>query len=214
MTSQSAMKRDLIINSAEKVFFKKGFYPATMEEIAQTAGIAKGTIYIYFKDKESVYLALIEKRLNEVIDFMESVAKENMKSSEKLKKLYKSFLDYTERAQNLQAFISIENIQVSINLIRKFKNKVIPKVKKLILVLSHIVESGIREGEIMKIEPLIGTLLFLSYLRLIILLPMFEKLYSFEFRTGKEEISKIILDAFFHGLCSQKIEDKERIERD
>jgi AcrR family transcriptional regulator len=45
-----------ILESARRVFAKKGFAGATMDEIAAAAGLAKGTLYLYFESKRDVYL--------------------------------------------------------------------------------------------------------------------------------------------------------------
>ena len=47
-----------ILDAAEKVFLKKGFYSATMDDIAIEAELSKGTLYLYFKSKESILVGL------------------------------------------------------------------------------------------------------------------------------------------------------------
>ena len=48
-----------ILAAAKEIFFDKGFKNASMEEIAQMAGVSKGTVYLYFKNKEDLYLFLM-----------------------------------------------------------------------------------------------------------------------------------------------------------
>lgn len=50
-------RREEILNAAEKVFFEKGLAAATMDEIAELAELSKGTIYLYYKCKEDLYVA-------------------------------------------------------------------------------------------------------------------------------------------------------------
>ncbi len=50
-------RREEIINAAEGIFFAKGLALATMDEIAQKAELSKGTLYVYYKSKEDLYLA-------------------------------------------------------------------------------------------------------------------------------------------------------------
>ncbi len=47
-------KRDALVAAAAAVFAARGYRNATMEEIAQAAGVAKGTLYLYFQDKEAL----------------------------------------------------------------------------------------------------------------------------------------------------------------
>lgn len=204
MTSQSESKRDLILDSAEKVFLEKGFYPAKIEEIARNAGIAKGTIYIYFKDKESIYISLIERKLSEVSNFIEDIIKDDLSSAEKLKKIYFRMCEFIDKTQKFQSLISIENIQSLTKMIDSLKEQVFPKVKRLIETISKIIEEGIREGVFEEIDPLLGALLFMGYLRVAILLPVMEKLYSLEINMDKGSATKKILDIFFQGICSKR----------
>lgn len=200
MTSQSKNKKDLILDSAEKVFLEKGFYPTKIEEIARNAGIAKGTVYIYFKDKESIYISLIERKLNEVSNFIEDIIKENISSSEKLEKIYFRMCEFIVKTQKFQSLISIENIQTLTNMIDSLKEQIIPKVKGLIEAIAKIIEEGVRERKFEDIDPLLGALIFMGYLRLAILLPVMEKLYSLEISMDKDSTTKKILDVFFHGI--------------
>jgi len=53
-------KRQIILQAAIKVFSERGFEKATVDEIAERAGIAKGTVYYHFASKKQLFLALIE----------------------------------------------------------------------------------------------------------------------------------------------------------
>ena len=57
-------RRNQILDAATELFAKKGFHAATVREIAREAGIADGTVYIYFKTKPDLFLGILN-RLNE-----------------------------------------------------------------------------------------------------------------------------------------------------
>src|SRR5258708_31232672 len=59
----SEFRRSEIITAARSVFAQKGYLNATVDEIALAAGLAKGTIYVYFSSKEEIYTAAIENDL-------------------------------------------------------------------------------------------------------------------------------------------------------
>lgn len=61
-----AARREVILDAARRVFAERGFRGTTIADIAEAAGIALGTIYIYFKSKEDVFAAL-NQRLIEII---------------------------------------------------------------------------------------------------------------------------------------------------
>lgn len=56
-------RTELILETAEEILIKKGYYNASMDEIAAQAGVAKGTLYQHFPTKEDLFLALVEKAL-------------------------------------------------------------------------------------------------------------------------------------------------------
>ncbi len=56
-------RKEEIVDAAEKLFFEKGLQVATMDEIAETAELSKGTIYLYYKSKEDLYLAVVMRGL-------------------------------------------------------------------------------------------------------------------------------------------------------
>jgi AcrR family transcriptional regulator len=67
-------KRQLIMRAALKIISKNGYSPTALDEIAQEAGIAKGTLYLYFRDKED----LISSTLIYVLDDLKHGMLENI----------------------------------------------------------------------------------------------------------------------------------------
>ncbi len=64
---KKAEKRDRILRSAIKIFAKKGFYNARIAEIAREAGVADGTIYLYFRSKDEILITIFEETVGELI---------------------------------------------------------------------------------------------------------------------------------------------------
>ena len=60
---EKQLRREEIVLAAEKVFFSKGFDPATMDDIAEEAELSKGTLYLYFKSKEDLHMAVARKSI-------------------------------------------------------------------------------------------------------------------------------------------------------
>jgi TetR/AcrR family fatty acid metabolism transcriptional regulator len=60
-------KRERIMAAAERVFAQRGFFHARVSEIAREAGVADGTIYLYFKSKDELLISLFESRMEHVV---------------------------------------------------------------------------------------------------------------------------------------------------
>lgn len=56
---EKEIRRESILEAAEKVFFEKGLTSATMDEIAELTEVSKGTLYLYYKSKDDIYLGVI-----------------------------------------------------------------------------------------------------------------------------------------------------------
>lgn len=60
--------KKIIFDAAIKSFSQKGFYKSTMDEIAETAGVAKGTLYYHFKSKEDIFKFIIDEGVKIIED--------------------------------------------------------------------------------------------------------------------------------------------------
>jgi AcrR family transcriptional regulator len=69
--AKTAARRDAILEAALDEFSAKGFASARLDDVAKRAGIAKGTIYLYFTDKESLFQELIRAKMVPVVGSLE-----------------------------------------------------------------------------------------------------------------------------------------------
>ncbi len=60
-------KREQILDGAKRIFMRDGFDAASMNAITREAGVSKGTIYVYFQNKEDLFGALIEEERNRIV---------------------------------------------------------------------------------------------------------------------------------------------------
>src|SRR3954470_2632956 len=71
MTVHSAVdrtsdKRERILSAAERIFARHGFFAAKVSDVAKEAGVADGTIYLYFKSKDELLISLFERRMQQL----------------------------------------------------------------------------------------------------------------------------------------------------
>ncbi len=79
-----AKRRRQIIAAARQVFSRKGYDAATVEEIADTAGVSKGLIYNYFRSKEDILLATAEALMSRLEEHMERMSTAKVTASDKI----------------------------------------------------------------------------------------------------------------------------------
>ncbi len=70
MTDQSVSKdkRESILEAAASLFLKEGFFKVTMDMVAEKAGVAKGTLYLYFKNKDELFASVIQSRVQRIVE--------------------------------------------------------------------------------------------------------------------------------------------------
>lgn len=71
---QRKEREELILQAAEEVFQEKGYYEASMDEIAGKVGIAKGTIYTHFPGKEELVVAIFNRNIQQFLDGVEAIS--------------------------------------------------------------------------------------------------------------------------------------------
>jgi TetR/AcrR family fatty acid metabolism transcriptional regulator len=189
-------KEEKILRAAEKVFFRKGFFSARMEDIAEEASVAKGTLYLYFKDKTSIYIHLINHRLDDAINMIGMINRQKISATEKLERFFDEMARYFAQAKETTSFVSIENINLTDELMKKMKGHIKPKMLKSVDLIAQIIESGIKSNEFKKINPQIAAMYFLH------LIPTF--LISRVHFVDIKDRNKTIKELFFDGIKDKK----------
>src|SRR2546427_5055150 len=64
----SAPKRDAILRAATDVFASRGFFNAQVADVARAAGVAAGTVYLYFRSKDDLLVSIFDRTMREWIE--------------------------------------------------------------------------------------------------------------------------------------------------
>ncbi len=76
-----------LVAAAVSVFGERGFRATTLEEVAQRAGVSKGTVYLYFASKDDLFRAMVEKKVVTQVEGIEALAREHTGSATDLLRL-------------------------------------------------------------------------------------------------------------------------------
>ncbi len=77
-TAKAMARRDAILDAALDEFSARGFAAARLDDVANRAGVAKGTIYLHFKDKESLFQDLVRSKMTPVVGTLEATFATNL----------------------------------------------------------------------------------------------------------------------------------------
>src|SRR6516165_4674966 len=73
-TQDAGQRRQAILDAALEEFSARGFAAARLDDVAQRARVAKGTIYLYFRDKESLFQELVRAMVSPLVGAIEAAA--------------------------------------------------------------------------------------------------------------------------------------------
>jgi len=93
-------RREEIISAAESIFFTKGLSESTMDEIAEAAELSKGTLYLYYKSKEDLYLAVVMKGMDILHDLFRDAVSTGETSLKQINNLGEAYYAFFENHRN------------------------------------------------------------------------------------------------------------------
>src|SRR6476659_5823595 len=100
-------KRERILDAAVRVFAQEGFYNAKVSQIAHAAGVADGTIYLYFKSKDDLLISLFEDRMERVNANLREALETESTAVARLKRIVKLHLELVEQNRDMAEVISV-----------------------------------------------------------------------------------------------------------
>ncbi len=139
-------KYERILEAAVTVFARQGFYQSTVSQIAKEAGVADGTIYLYFKNKDDILVQFFNFKAKQVFASFRQEVDKAADSTEKLRSLVRRHLEEFQRDGDMAvvyqtlAYQNIEPIRDQIK-----------EVSKMYLdMVEEILEKGQEEGTMRK----------------------------------------------------------------
>jgi TetR/AcrR family fatty acid metabolism transcriptional regulator len=136
-------RREQIINAAIKVFANKGFYNSKVADVARVAGIADGTIYLYFKNKDDLLISLFESKMEQILKRFSDTLKTALSAKEKLSHFIQLHFKMIEEDQNLAEVFQVE-LRQSSKFLKDYHNQ---KFIDFLNIIGQIIREGKQSGE-------------------------------------------------------------------
>lgn len=96
-------KRLQILEGARRMFLSKGFEAASMQDVARAAGVSKGTLYVYFDNKEAMFEALVMRECNHLHAILRQIASNSGTVEEDLHAMARQILHVLLQTEVLRA---------------------------------------------------------------------------------------------------------------
>src|SRR5687768_449040 len=136
-------KRERILSAAERIFAKHGFFAARVSEIAKDAGVADGTIYLYFKSKDDLLISLFETRMKQVNEALHAAIAE-AKPADQLRDFIRTYLRLVHDEPAAAEVLTIE-LRQSAKFMKEYEN---PAFVEFLRMLGGIIAAGQERGEL------------------------------------------------------------------
>ncbi len=133
-----------IIDAAVEVIAENGYHQSQVSKIAKQAGVADGTIYLYFKNKEDILISLFKEKMGQFIERMEEDIKEKATAKEKLALVISKHFSLLAGDHNLAIVTQLELRQSNLEL----RQKINEILKGYLNILDGILTEGIQSGEL------------------------------------------------------------------
>jgi TetR/AcrR family fatty acid metabolism transcriptional regulator len=136
-------KRGRILAAAERVFARRGFFAARVSEIAKDAGVADGTIYLYFKSKDDLLISLFETRMAQVNAVLrEAIA--GAPPQGQLRAFIRAYLRLVHDEPGAAEVLTIE-LRQSSKFMKEYEN---PQFADFLRMLGGLIAAGQERGEL------------------------------------------------------------------
>ncbi len=194
MKTKSKEKRLALLKAAFAVVTEKGYFETTVDEVARRAGVAKGTVYLYFKDKPAIYIGLVDWLLEQALATIAEVVARPISPRRRLEELFSSWASGVMSNPGVMALLSIENVNQINAVMKRFKKHVLPHIVEMEDAIAGIVKQGIEQGEFRPVEPRSAAVMYLSAFR--------AELLSAN-RSPSARPGESIQELFFYGILAE-----------
>ena len=103
------MTRDEILTAAAQIFSQKGFHAASMQDIAEAVNLQKASLYHHVSSKQEILLAILDRALDMLIEYIEHVTVLDLPADEKLHKAMDAYLQAMLDHHDLAAVLLLEH---------------------------------------------------------------------------------------------------------
>lgn len=183
-----------IIDAAHAEFSQNGFYQTVVSDIADRAGVGKGTVYRHFGSKEHLFGFLITRGIGRLEDGLSEVLAVPQSPVEALKEIVRVYFEVVEESRPLHEIIVVEGLQH----IGRVQDDFMNSLYRLRSRFSTLFTDGIAEGVFVDRDPDQMATIFQG-----LIWSVLRSSVVFNEPLGDDALQQIILDICLHGFLKQ-----------
>ena len=135
-------KPQQIIEAAVRVFARKGYYNSRVSDIAREAGVAAGTIYLYFKTKDDILVTLFREKMAEFVGALRKAIADEPDAASKVRRLVALHFRMLEESPELAEVVQVELRQGQ----KFFRGASSQEIGAYFALIGSMLEEGVAEG--------------------------------------------------------------------
>jgi len=144
---EKEQRRQHILQVAETIFLEKGINSSTMDEIAAVCELSKGTLYLYFKSKEELFLQIMVSIMTDFVNLIEDNLKRCRSLEERINCLGESYLEFYRKYPNTFYIMNChEDHPEDSNHFRSSENDTFQGLDRIWQVVESVLQEGIDAG--------------------------------------------------------------------
>ena len=152
--AKAAERRDAIVAAALAEFSEKGFAAARLDDIAKRAGVAKGTIYLYFRDREELVEKTFETAIGELHKRLDAALDSDGTFEERLRAVMTAQLGFfNENREFFRLYHSLRMPEGTSAQQRRQKRNCQPQFQTRVDRLAKILQQAMDAGEVRPLDP-------------------------------------------------------------
>ena len=186
-------KRRQILLAAEKLFTSRRFHEITLDEVAQRAGVGKGTIYQHFHDKDDLFMQVVTSGLDELADLLRRRGGEDGTFTDQLLNACVEITTFFDRRHQLFRMMQVEDARLDAAR-GEVKEHWMAKRHEVRQALAEIIQRGAATGQVRCDVPPDTLASFLMGML---------RARAHDLREAPEELRRLelLINLFCHGVC-------------
>lgn len=136
MTDQSVCRKEQIMNEAKKLFASKGYHDVRVDDVAKACGVAKGTLYLYFKSKADLFIQVFIEELDNIMGRVMDIIHSCRKLEDALSEIFDYFQNRIRKDDYFRRFGEMHRGNSGV-----LSQEIVGRVKKAIFSKIRSVES-------------------------------------------------------------------------
>ena len=163
--SDQRAKRERILAAALKLFAHEPYQDVTMDRVAGAAGVAKGTLYLYFSSKDALYLGILSDNLDTAYRTYQASADPRLPLIERVRRAITVTVEFYDQRRDFLQFYATEEPRLA-----DARNRIMEEARERgSNFFESLIQDGIRSGVFAPVDPRLATLAIQGSIRSLLL---------------------------------------------